>query len=104
MTNHDLVTPINVIEHHIHVSNPAPISKKGAPKSAAEKQALSDWVQEMVECGIVGPSDRGFIHSTGSLRQPIFRLGGRQVCISPNCHGPRVKGLHRVPDSRKGKL
>ena len=57
MTNHDLVTPTNVIEHHIHVSNPAPVAKKGAPKSAAENQALSDWVQEMVECGIAGPSD-----------------------------------------------
>lgn len=57
MSNMDLAEPINVIEHHIHVSNPAPISRKGAPRSATENKALNAWVQEMVECGIVGKSD-----------------------------------------------
>ena len=56
LSNKDLVQPINVIEHHIHVSNPAPISRRGAPKSKVENEALGEWAAEMVEDGIVGNS------------------------------------------------
>ena len=56
LSNKDLVQPINVIEHHIHVSNPAPISRRGAPKSKVENEALGEWAVEMVEDGIIGYS------------------------------------------------
>ena len=56
VTNHDLAHPINVIEHHIHVSNPAPICRTGASKSIVENEALYDWAGEMKEVGILGNS------------------------------------------------
>ncbi|KAK9837769.1 hypothetical protein WJX74_004701 [Apatococcus lobatus] len=56
ITNYDLMEPINVIEHRIHVSDPAPIVRKGPPKSHAEVQALKAWNREMMECLITGRS------------------------------------------------
>ena len=55
-TNHDLVQPINLIEHRIHCTDTAPIVRKGAPKSHVENQAIWAWLQEMMECGIIGRS------------------------------------------------
>ena len=46
-----------MIEHHIHVSNPAPISRKGQKKSAVENAALDEWATEFENCNIIGPSD-----------------------------------------------
>ena len=70
LSNYDLAEPINVIQHHIHVDNPAPIVRKGAPKSHAEHKLQVQWVQEMTECGIV-------TRSRSLNSSPIVMVGKR---------------------------
>ena len=56
LSNLDLAVPINVIEHHIHCTDTAPIVRKGAPKSHVENQAIGAWAAEMLASGIIGRS------------------------------------------------
>ena len=56
LSNADLAVPINVIEHHIHCTDTAPIVRKGAPKSHVENEALGKWAMEGLSWGLLSRS------------------------------------------------
>ncbi|KAK9816271.1 hypothetical protein WJX74_004415 [Apatococcus lobatus] len=63
ITNYDLMEPINVIEHRIHVSDPAPIVRKGPPKSHAEL-----WFSSHKSLGTPNLQKSGYASITAVIR------------------------------------